>query len=364
VTAPAEDVVEEAPAHHGGVVAVPEAPAPTTGMAEKIYWCKTMAASDMLPRQFKGKPANLLYAVEYSEALELPRITILTDIHVIEGKPSASANLISALVRRAGHTLRVEATNESVTASIIRADDPDFTFRSTWTIEDARRAKLMGKDNWEKYPKAMLRARAISDVAREACSEVLHGIIYTPEELGAIVDEAGAPIAAPEPPPAPRPAAPRPAAPVATAAGTVRRQRTFEARPLQVVPEPATAPEPAPEPDTDVVDAEVVHEAPTAPEEAPDNVVQHPAAVMVQEAQLVHLRAALMGAGYHTAIAKADKLSSLLGREVALPKELTADEADRAINALLAEGAAKAHAATITAPGTDFGAHNYTNEEN
>ncbi|HEV8197644.1 MAG TPA: hypothetical protein VGP87_13445, partial [Gemmatimonadales bacterium] len=36
-----------------------------------------------------------------------------------------------------------------------------------------------------RYPAAMLKARAISEVARDACQEVLLGIAYTPAELGA-----------------------------------------------------------------------------------------------------------------------------------------------------------------------------------
>jgi hypothetical protein len=49
---------------------------------------------------------------------------------------------------------------------------------------------------WEKYPRAMLRARAVAECVRSACPEVLHGAIYTAEELGAQVDEAGLPVAA------------------------------------------------------------------------------------------------------------------------------------------------------------------------
>jgi hypothetical protein len=42
----------------------------------------------------------------------------------------------------------------------------------------------------------MLRARAIAECVRSACPEVLHGAIYTAEELGARVDDAGLPMEA------------------------------------------------------------------------------------------------------------------------------------------------------------------------
>src|SRR5690242_19069120 len=105
-------------------------PAPVTRMAvpEKITYARALAESGMLPAQYRKQPANLLYAIEYAEMLGAHPLTAVTGIFVIDGKPSASAALISALVRRAGHKLRVTGDAKSATAQIIRADDPDFTF--------------------------------------------------------------------------------------------------------------------------------------------------------------------------------------------------------------------------------------------
>ena len=54
---------------------------------------------------------------------------------------------------------------------------------SAFSIEDARRAGLLGKDNWKAYPRQMLRWRALSDGAKMFCPEVFEGPVYTPEEL-------------------------------------------------------------------------------------------------------------------------------------------------------------------------------------
>ncbi|MGD3111776.1 hypothetical protein [Streptomyces sp. YGL11-2] len=167
---------------------------PRMSVESKLDYCRAFAASGLLPRQFRGQPANLLYAVEYAESLGLHPMVAITGVHVIEGKPTASAALISALVRRAGHRLRVTGDATAATAQIIRADDPEFVFEVRFTIEDARRAGLLGKDVWKKYPASMLKARAISAVARDACEEALFGVHYTPEELGAVVDQEGNPI--------------------------------------------------------------------------------------------------------------------------------------------------------------------------
>jgi hypothetical protein len=159
---------------------------PTT-LDSKVTYAKHLAQAGLLPKAYQGQPANLLLAMEYADALGIPTMTAISGVHIVDGKPTASSGLMSALVRRAGHKLRVTGDDTQATAEIIRADDPDFTFRSVWTMERAKAAGLAGKGVWKAYPAAMLKARAISEVARDACQEALSGVIYTPEELGASV---------------------------------------------------------------------------------------------------------------------------------------------------------------------------------
>ena len=167
---------------------------------DKARWCEMMAGGDMLPRQYRNKPANLLFAIEYADALGIPRVNALTSIHVIEGKPSASADLMASMVRKAGHKLRVKVEGRgkqaTAIAQVIRADDPDFTYEVRWTWQDTIDANLDKKDNWVKYPTSMMKARAISAVIREGASDAMMGVIYTPEELGAVVDQDGNPVKA------------------------------------------------------------------------------------------------------------------------------------------------------------------------
>lgn len=169
------------------------APRSQQALAEKQGWATTLAASNLLPPAYQKQPANLFLAAEYADTLGIPRIAAVTGIHVIQGKPTMSADLMAAQVRRAGHKLRVKASDTEAVAQLVRADDPDFTYECRWTLDRAKTAGLIGKSggNWQKYPAAMLKARAISEVIREGCSEVLYGAVYTPEELGAQVDESG-----------------------------------------------------------------------------------------------------------------------------------------------------------------------------
>ena len=165
---------------------------PMTALEEKKGWSLAMADGDLLPQQYRRKPANLLFAAEYADALGISRIHVLTSIAVINGRPSPSADLMSAMVRARGHKLRVVGDDTYAEATLIRADDPDFEYKARWDQAKAVKAGLWGnKGPWTLYPAAMLRSRAISEVVRMGATDVMAGGIYTPEELGAQVDAEG-----------------------------------------------------------------------------------------------------------------------------------------------------------------------------
>jgi hypothetical protein len=176
--------------------------------AEVWGFCERLADTPLLPDAYRRNASSILWALEYGRALNLDVVTTITTIHVIKGKPSQSADLMLSRTRAAGHRVRVQPGDGSCTVSIWRSDDPEFENRVTWTYDDAVTANLCEMRNnrpysrsqkgepqaWEKYPRAMLRARAISECVRQACPEVLHGAIYTPEELGAVIDQDGNPL--------------------------------------------------------------------------------------------------------------------------------------------------------------------------
>src|SRR5262245_60438281 len=108
-------------------------------LAEKIEYATELAKSDLLPKQYKDKPANILLVMEFGEYLGLPPVAALRLIHIIDNKPVASAELISGRVRAAGHRLRVtyDQQRRAARCSIWRADDPGFEFKAEWTWERA-----------------------------------------------------------------------------------------------------------------------------------------------------------------------------------------------------------------------------------
>ena len=157
---------------------------PRLTLGDRMTYAKALAASNLLPQTYQKHPENVLVAMEYGDALGLAPMVAIQQISVIQGKPTMSAQLMGALVRKAGHRLRVIVhDNGAVEAQIVRADDPEFTFRAVWTMERAKSAGLGGKGSWSTYPLAMLKARAITEVCRDACPEVLAGVAYSAEEL-------------------------------------------------------------------------------------------------------------------------------------------------------------------------------------
>lgn len=148
---------------------------------------KRYVDSGLLPSGIKT-PQQALTIMQAGREIGVPPTYALRNIHVISGKPTVSAELLMALVRRTygQAAIRVaQATNEGCTVEY-REQGWDGVSSLTFTIEDAKRAKLDGKDTWKAYPRAMLRSRAVSEVVRTAFPECIAGL-YTPEEMGAEV---------------------------------------------------------------------------------------------------------------------------------------------------------------------------------
>jgi hypothetical protein len=107
----------------------------------------------------------------------------LSKIHVIDGRPAMSSELMRSLVMRDGHEITYAVlTEDKVTAKGRRAGSQEWT-EVTWTMKDAQRIGVAGRDTWKKYPRQMLAARATSELCRLLFPDALGGISYTPEEL-------------------------------------------------------------------------------------------------------------------------------------------------------------------------------------
>ena len=101
----------------------------------------------------------------------------MTGLHIIKGKAVLASNLMAAAIKRAGkYDYRAECTDEDCTIVFYgRTMDGKMEQIGTtsYTMEDAKRARLTGGDNWQKYPRAMLFARCISTGYKQHCPDAL-----------------------------------------------------------------------------------------------------------------------------------------------------------------------------------------------
>jgi hypothetical protein len=142
--------------------------------------------TEMVPKPLRGRPDAAFAVMVYGAELGLEPMAAMRSIFLIEGQPTCSAQLMRGLIQSAGHLLAWRQVSSERVELYARRRDTGADGTVVWTMDDARRAKLAGKGNWATYPRAMLAARATSEMARLLFSDVLHGIAYTPEEVGAV----------------------------------------------------------------------------------------------------------------------------------------------------------------------------------
>lgn len=191
-------------------------------LAERKEYALTLSqAGDLVPKSLwgpttrqdgtPGPPApsagKLLLVMETGAMLGLHPMAALQSIDVVEGRPTLSAKLMAALIRKHGHILNVVRTGSipggdyKVRVEGTRSDSGETAY-SEWDIPRAMRAGLVqsyqrnsqgqyevrarsqnnGLKPWEAHAESMPWNRAISDVGRQLFSDVLFGL-YSTEEL-------------------------------------------------------------------------------------------------------------------------------------------------------------------------------------
>lgn len=157
-----------------------------TNMAEAIRFSEMLAHSDMVPKDFKGKPANVMVAIQWGYEVGLGPLQALQNIAVINGRPSIWGDAALALVR--GHPA-CASVREGVDGDgdarhgwcevTRRGEEPQ---RRTFSVADAKKAGLWGKQGpWQQYPDRMLQLRARGFAIRDVFPDALRGVITAEE---------------------------------------------------------------------------------------------------------------------------------------------------------------------------------------
>jgi hypothetical protein len=174
------------------------------------------AAESKLFKDGANVQANFMRMLAARE-LGLPlTFALCGGIHVFDGKIEIAAKTLAAMIRSNGHTFEeIESTDKICTLRGVRKNGESLVV--SYTIEEAIKAKLTSKVNWQNYAKDMLWNRCVSRLSRRMFSDVV-GMAYVEGEViemkpeDVTVTDSSAPVAPPaEPvaPPLPPPAEPR-----------------------------------------------------------------------------------------------------------------------------------------------------------
>lgn len=156
-----------------------------TGMDLMTYG-KMFAASGFF--QDSRDAAQACVKIQAGAELGFPPVQSMMGINIIKGKVSLSANLMAAAIKRSGrYTYKVHKLDETA-CDLEFFESGQSLGHSTFTLADAKKAETQ---NLQKFARNMLFARAISNGAKWFTPDVFGGPVYTPDELGAQVDDSG-----------------------------------------------------------------------------------------------------------------------------------------------------------------------------
>jgi hypothetical protein len=111
------------------------------------------------------------------------------DYHIIQNRPALKADAMLARFQAGGGVVEWTAySDDKVSGKFSHPTSCPRPIEIVWTLEQAKRIGLANKDNWRKYPRAMLRSRVISEGVRTVYPGIAVGV-YTVEEVQDLVKE-------------------------------------------------------------------------------------------------------------------------------------------------------------------------------
>jgi hypothetical protein len=103
------------------------------------------------------------------------------DYHIIQNRPALKADAVLTRFQQAGGSVEWQEYTDTKVVGKFTHPKGGYVVVD-WTLDRAKQAGLLGKDSWKNYPRAMLRARCISEGVRTVFPGVASGI-YTVEEV-------------------------------------------------------------------------------------------------------------------------------------------------------------------------------------
>lgn len=164
--------------------------------AEKYEMARVLCKSGLIPSGLNS-PEKVFVALQWGHELGLSPMVAVNNVAVINGKPTLSADIMAAVVKRSpeyGGIKWIEMSDTKAECEITRIlpNGEKEVQTSCFTIEDAQKAGLTTKDVWKKYPRRMLKHRCLSYGVKDVFPDLLAGL-YDPEEMESVQSEKTAP---------------------------------------------------------------------------------------------------------------------------------------------------------------------------
>ena len=151
---------------------------------QALTFSNYLADSDMVPKDFKGKPGNCLVAIQWGMEIGLKPLQAMQNIAVINGRPSLWGDAVIALVRSSPlcEYIIEEDDGRTATCKVKRRGEPEQS--RSFSMDDAKAAGLLGKQGpWTQYPKRMRQMRARAFAVRDVFPDVLKGLPVAEEVM-------------------------------------------------------------------------------------------------------------------------------------------------------------------------------------
>lgn len=177
-------------------------------LEEAWRMAQMFANSEMVPKQFRSKPHDVLVAIQYGMELGFPPMQALQSIAVINGRPSVWGDGFLALImastayREHDEYFLVKGERRELLVAEDLKDDNTTAVSIFWrrdkanpvygyfSIAQAKKSQLLGKDGpWQTYPDRMLKLRARGFAGRDAFPDVLRGVKSAEELIDGPVDD-------------------------------------------------------------------------------------------------------------------------------------------------------------------------------
>lgn len=154
-------------------------------LEEALKFAEIMSKSDLVPKDFKDKPGNILVAIQKGLEIGLSPMAALESIAVINGRASLWGDALLGLVQVSPqyewHNEAESIPTKGVCIVKRKGHEPH---RVEFSIEDAKRAGLLGKSGpWQQYTARMLTLRARAFALRDKFADVLKGLSMAEEAM-------------------------------------------------------------------------------------------------------------------------------------------------------------------------------------